>query len=647
MLVAAQFDSLRDQVPNLHLILLVNVTFLAFITAVGHYSSLTFLPSLLLAAGSMSRVIKWRRMSYPGVAATRLLFRSTIRTSILFGLILAGWSIWVMARSDQDAAPFIPFFAALSTIACAACLVSLPAAAYAVIWSGTVPMVLAMLASRDTAMMAAAVNLSVIATLIFGWMRRQHLQFRGIVRAHADTIDKEREVATFAFCDQLTGLANRRAFMSGLLASQRPEGEPLNVAVVLIDLDDFKLVNDKLGHAVGDALLCGIAARLQHFAPPDATCARLGGDEFAILLPGVDQAATEAAVRDIARVFDAPLVIDEAELDVFGSIGISAGDRWPDDAMVLMRRADLALYESKRNKRHAPFFFRDELQMRSDRRRVIETSYLDPVALDTLDVVFQPIVRVATGKVMGCEALARWVHPQLGRIPPDELFDVADRARVAHHFTRHLLRRALQKARHWPDTIVLSFNVTAGEVGDALQPMIAELCAAHDFSPSRLMIEITETALMRDLALAQRTIDDLRAMGIRVALDDFGAGFASIAYLKSIRFDLIKIDGGLVTAIAESALARQLLAGVVQLCRAIGTPIVVEQVETEAQLTIVSLLGVEKVQGYLVGRPVSDPAFTAFVAADRPAVPPPPPVLATAGGGATVVNIGWPSPIGG
>lgn len=618
MLVAAQFSALRHQVPSLHLILLVNVTFLEFITA-GLAGSITnYLPSILLAVASGSRVLRWRRMVYPGVEGARGMFASTIRTSIAFGVVLASWSIWVLVTSRHQAAPFVPFFAALSTIACAACLTSLPRAAYAVIWSGTVPMVAAMLATRDPSLMAAAINLAVIAALVFGWMRRQHRQFREIVRAHADAIDKEREVAHLAYCDQLTGLANRRAFVDELLSRQARGGAILDTTVLLIDLDGFKLVNDKLGHGVGDALLRGVADRMTAFAPVGAMCARLGGDEFAILLPHADPVTLKPSVDRIAALFDAPLQVDGQELAVRGSIGVSTGDRWPEDALMLMRRADLALYESKRSDGAGPYFFHDELQRRSDRRRIIETAYLDPAAMDALDVHFQPIVSVATNRVSGFEALARWTHPVLGPVPAEELFEVADRARIASHFTDHLLRRALSRAHGWPAALVLSFNITAGEVNENLCPSIRALCHETGFPAERLMIEITETALLRDLAMAERVIEDLRAIGARVALDDFGAGFASIGYLRQIRFDLIKIDGGLVRSIADCALSRQLLSGVVQLCRAIGAPIVVEQVETEAQMTIVTLLGADKVQGYLVGHPEAEPRFAPDGVGDPP-----------------------------
>jgi predicted signal transduction protein with EAL and GGDEF domain len=345
------------------------------------------------------------------------------------------------------------------------------------------------------------------------------------------------------------------------------------------------------------------------FAPADAVCARLGGDEFAILLPHADPATVEASVRRIAALFDDAIAIDGERLVIRGSIGVSSGSVCPHEPMMLIRQADLALYESKRSEGAGPYFFHAELQTRSDRRRVIETAYLDPAAMAGLDVVFQPIVRVATNRVAGFEALARWHHPVLGRVAPDELFDVADRAHVAAHFTEHLLRRALARAVTWPGETVLSFNVTGGEVGEDLCPMIARLCADAGFPASRLVVEITESALLRDLTMAQRVVEDLRATGARVALDDFGAGFASIAYLKRIRFDLIKIDGGLAHSIVECPLARQLLAGVVQLCRAIGAPIVVEQVETDAQMAIIALLGAEKVQGYLIGRPAAEACF--------------------------------------
>lgn len=603
MLVAAQFRALRHQVPSLHLILLINVTFLTFITSTHNYTPVTYVPSLLLACFSAARILKWRHTVYSGTVQARRMFASTVRTSLLFGLTLAGWGAWVLHRCSPEVSAFIPFFASLSTIACAACMVSLPRAAYAVIWSGTVPMVIAMLATRDPLLIAASANLSVIAILLFGWMRRQHQQFIDIVRAHATTIERERDVAHLAFNDQLTGLANRRAFLARLGEAQRPAGERLDTTVVMMDLDGFKAVNDRLGHGAGDLLLRAMADRLARHAPTPALCARLGGDEFAVLLATADEAEVAAAAEQIAAVFDAPVAIGEDVIHVRGSIGISTGETWPGDPIELMHRADLALYESKALKRAQPYFFHSGLQLQSDRRRIIETAYLDTSAMEPLDVHFQPIIRTQSGEIAAFEALMRWRHPQLGIVTPDELFAVADRARVAAHFTEHLFARALSKATHWPAHIALSFNVTAGEVNPPLCAMIAQTCRRHGFPLHRLIIEITETALLRDVEAARRTIGELQAMGASVALDDFGAGFASIGYLKHIRFDLIKIDGGLIRSIVECPLARQLLVGVVQLCRAVDTPIVAEQVETEPQLNILRMLGVDKVQGYLLGHP--------------------------------------------
>lgn len=595
MLAAAQFRALRHQVPSLHLILLINVTFLTFITSSARAAPVTYLPSCVLACSSVFRILKWRRVHYAGAAAARRMFASTVRTSLLFGLSLSAWSAWVLYACRADVAAFIPFFAALSTIACAVCMVSLPRAAYAVIWSGTVPMVIAMIATGNPALMAAAANLSVIAVLLFAWMQRQHQQFHDIVQAHATTIEREREVAHLAFNDQLTGLANRRAFLARLDEAQRPAGERLDTTVVLMDLDGFKAVNDRLGHGVGDVLLRRVSDRLAQHVPPQALCARLGGDEFAVLLPTADAAEVAEAARRIAAIFDQPITIGDDVIQPRGSIGLSTGDVWPGDPIDLMHRADLALYESKALKQAQPYAFHIGLQQQSDRRRIIETAYQDPSALAQLDVHFQPIVRTGTGEVVAFEALMRWQHPHLGNVPPDELFAVADRARVATHFTDHLFARALARATQWPAHLALSFNVTAGEVGPHLCAMVAAACERHGFPLDRLIVEITETALLRDLEVARRTIAELQALGVRVALDDFGAGFASIGYLKHIRFDLIKIDGGLVQSIAECPLAGQLLIGVVELCRAVGTPIVVEQVETQAQLDILRVLGVDKV----------------------------------------------------
>lgn len=606
LLVVAQFDALRHQVPTLHMILLINITFLSFITSLGHINALTFLPSLLATLASSTRIMKWRREPFPGVDEARTMFRSTVRTSLIFGLILAGWSVHVLFTGSREVSAFVPFFAALSVISCAVCMVSLPYAAYAVIWSGAFPMVLAMLATRDMSLAAAAANLAIIAVLLIGWLRRQHQQFRGIVEAHALAIRNEREVTHMAFADQLTGLANRRALLTRLTERQRPEGQPLDTTVILLDLDGFKAVNDRLGHGVGDALLRAVADRLSQQVPPPALCARVGGDEFAILLPTGDREAVAAAAEHLSQLFATPVRIGADVIAIRGSIGISTGTHWPRDAVELMHRADLALYESKGLGLGHPFFFHPHLQQQRERRSIIETAHLDPAAVERLEVHFQPIVRTATDDIVGYEALARWQHPQIGVIPPDELFAVAEHARVAGRFTELILARAFAKASDWPSNLSLSVNVTAGEVGPGLCTMIRRMCERYAFSPKRLIVEITETALLRDPDAARSAIADLHAIGARVALDDFGSGFASIGYLRLIRFDLIKIDGGLVSSITTCALARQLLIGVVQLCRAIETPVVVEQVETEAQLDILRVLQVDKIQGYLLGRPAPE-----------------------------------------
>lgn len=466
-------------------------------------------------------------------------------------------------------------------------------------------MSLALVASGKAPLIAAGINLTVIASLVFGWMRRQHQQFRDIVRAQVCATEKEQEVAILAFQDQLTGLGNRRRFLVALEARQRPAGATLDTTVVMMDLDGFKAVNDTLGHNAGDRLLTEVADRLSRLFPPPAVIARLGGDEFALLLPTGDPETVETALAALQSIFDQPFLVAGEALTMRGSVGASSGPCWPASAATVMRWADLALYESKREDAGIPQVFTAVLEQVAERRRVITHApdHLDIMA--RLDVHFQPICLTSTSEVIGYEALARWDHPELGIVSPQELFAAADRAHTAERFTAHLLARALAKAAHWPPHLSLSFNITAEEFGPRLPGIIADCCAVHGFAPECLIIEITETALLRDLDIAVQTIDQLHAMGVRIALDDFGAGFASIGYLKKVRFDFIKLDGDLVASVDECPSARQLLIGVVMLCRSIGTPIVVERVETPEQLALLQLLNVERVQGYLLGAPAA------------------------------------------
>ena len=616
-LLAEQFRSLASQVPTMYMILVTNAFFLQFVTSEERWDPRSYLAPMALAVIAVLRTRSWWRISggaLPGEADMKRAMAATKAVALIVALGIAVWSIYVLRTADPLRLSYVPLFTALTAITCAACLIGLPIAAYFVIGAGALPLSLALIASGDAALVSTGANLVLIAILMLGWVRRQHLQLRRLVSAHAETEREKMKAAELASSDHLTGLANRRAFLEALSGGVAPGRD---MAVAMLDLDGFKAINDTFGHSTGDKVLRAVADRLRVLLAPSDLLARLGGDEFALLLHDVDGLdAAEARLRPVAAAFDRPFTVDGKALRIGTSIGVAHAGACAN--VDLIHRADLALYECKAN-RGGIRGFESEMEARVRRRVAIEQSASDEDALARLSLRFQPIFNAGTMAVDGFEALARWHHPTLGEIPPAEFIAVAERRGMTHRLTAILLRQALEAASAWPEEVNLSFNLSADDLRcPAIADLIASLCKETNVSPARLSIEITETALLGDLVTAGLVIDRLRAIGIKVLLDDFGAGYASIGYLRQIRFDGIKLDGGLISEITDDPAARDLLLGVLQLCRAIGSPVTAEMVESEDHLRLLETMGVDKLQGYHLGMPMLAESVPSFLAAARP-----------------------------
>ncbi len=622
-LLAEQVRSLSSQAPTMFLFIIANTLVMQIVTATERWQMHSYVVSLLVTAVCAARMIRWRHISEgPPLTAAQMtaLTTMTSRTALVIAGTLAGWSIHLLFTASAPSQYYVPQFTALSIVICAACLMGHPEAAYILIGLGAAPIAFALLFTNDAILIGTGVSLLLVAALTFSFIRQQNLQLQRMASAHAQSRREQRKVAELAFRDQLTGLPNRRAFLDRLGAVGASD-ERRVTAVAMLDLDGFKAINDTFGHLAGDGLLVAVARRLEALLAPDDLIVRLGGDEFALLLRGV---ATLDAARDrllpIAAAFERPFVVDGKDLMVSTSIGIAHGGFCDCSVVELIHRADLALYESKESGVQRICGFETAMEGRVRRRVLIEQAATDINALATLTLQYQPVFDTATMTVDGFEALARWRHPVLGDISPSEFIGVAERRGITHRLTAVLLRQALAAAAQWPDGIGLSFNLSAVELGSpAVSTLIFDLCAEHGFSPARLSIEITETALLRDFSAARAMIGRLRKGGVRVLLDDFGAGYASIGYLRQIRFDGIKLDGSLITPIARSAGARNLLIGVMQLCRAISCPVTAEMVETNEHLVLLDSLGVDKVQGFLIGRPIDTEDIAAFLATAREA----------------------------
>lgn len=426
--------------------------------------------------------------------------------------------------------------------------------------------------------------------------------------------------------DELTGLTNRRGLIEAL--ERRLHEQPNDLTtLILIDLDDFKEVNDSLGHETGDFLLAEIAGRLARAAQRHDVAARLGGDEFALLLAGVSPEHAMHRAADIIDVVREPVELGDLRLRVRASIGIAG---FPDDAgdsSELMRRADVAMYTAKargsnieRYDPSADLFDRDRLAL------VAELE--DAIANDELVLFHQPLLDVATGRVVGTEALVRWQHPRFGMLPPVSFIELAEVSGLIRPLTRWVVRRALidiatiesTRGDHLTVSVNLSVrNLYEHDLIDWLRATLTEL----GVPPSRLIIEITESLIMDDQGIALEVLEGLRALGVRAWIDDFGTGHSSFSRLRELPVDGVKIDRSFVSGGTERESDRIILRSIIELVHSLGLETIAEGVEDFDHIALLEALNCRTAQGYFIAKPMPFAALTDYLAIgfERPAVP--------------------------
>ena len=417
--------------------------------------------------------------------------------------------------------------------------------------------------------------------------------------------------------DALTGLPNRRGLYEQLrTALARADRSGGAVALLLCDLDRFKGVNDAHGHPAGDHLLQLVAARLRNAEGTGSTIARLGGDEFALVV-AFDAAdpsgpASEAAqlARRIIAVLGQPFALPDGLVAQIGvSIGVALARAEDGDADALLRRADVALYRAKADGRSRFHFFDPGLDAHIQARALLEGELRQAIAYDALRPHFQPLVDMATGRLIGFEMLARWPHPTRGTIPPGEFIPIAEDAGLIGPMTEGLLRRACRAAAAWPSDIVVACNLSPLQLRDRGLPATVQSILDETGLPAhRLELEITESALVGDIDLARDLLGKLKALGVRLALDDFGTGYSSLRHLQLLPIDKLKIDAGFVRAMGGDTESRKIVAAVIGLSHSLGLVTVAEGVEDEATAALLRDLGCDIGQGWLYGRPASEEA---------------------------------------
>ena len=417
----------------------------------------------------------------------------------------------------------------------------------------------------------------------------------------------EERIAHLAHFDALTDLPNRLLFREKLERALDELRPGIHLAVLYIDIDEFKSVNDALGHPVGDELLKGVAARLRGCLGKADVAARLGGDEFAIIQYPVRAAAeTEALVEAIYSAIRQPFECAGHLITTDASIGIAMapGDgRYLDQ---LLKNADLALYGAKDDGRRTWRFFEPGMGARAKLRRTLESEMRRSIADDGFEVYYQPVVDLRDGAIRGCEALLRWHHPQRGTIAPADFIPVAEDTGLINELGRFVLDAACREAKNWPADVRIAVNVSPVQFrSQTLALNVAAALAASEVAAQRLELEITEAVLMRDDEAALATLHQLRALGVRIALDDFGTGYSSLSYLHRFPFDKIKIDRSFVKNIGVEGASSAIIQAVVNIAGASNMTTTAEGVEQEWQRDLLRELGCTEMQGYLFSPPVS------------------------------------------
>ncbi|MCH4151465.1 MAG: EAL domain-containing protein [Sphingobium sp.] len=415
--------------------------------------------------------------------------------------------------------------------------------------------------------------------------------------------------------DSLTGVENRMAMqmrLRELLGANAKSYDAL--AILWMDLDRFKEVNDALGHMTGDGLLRAVAERLTHVLGERGVVARFGGDEFVIVCPNVTRADAQNIAEEILVALRKGLRVGEHFLINTSSIGIAVGPQDGRDADELMQHADLALYEAKGKGRNRVVSFAWSMKERFHRIHEIETGLRRAVAQDELVLKFQPIFDVKSGRIAICEALLRWNHPTLGMISPAEFIPIAESTGTIEEITLWTIQHACEAAVHWPEDVRLAVNISPAVLhSGALPKALVSALASTGIDAGRVELEMTESVFLDDDGHTQQILRALRQIGLRMVLDDFGTGYSSLSYLRSYHFDGIKIDRSFMDSITSSPEDRAIVQAVGLLAEALDMEIVAEGIETEAQLDYAREAGIHNVQGFLMSEAQSVAVITDMI----------------------------------
>ncbi|WP_062015326.1 bifunctional diguanylate cyclase/phosphodiesterase [Aureimonas sp. AU4] len=607
-LARAQFGELQRQVPLLYALLSVNSVAVSY----THYDAApdwmtVWVPAVLVGV-SLLRLVQWMRGSGTGSLSEAAIVRRLRLTTALGAAITLGYILWALALArygDDHQKAHVAIFIAITVIGCISCLMHLPQAALAVTAIATVPYLAFYVSPGDAVYTAIGLNILLVTLVMIRALLNSFEGFVALIRTQTETERLNREITKLAHTDMLTGLPNRRLFFAEAeeaLARCRALG--WDMAFGVIDLDRFKAANDTFGHLLGDELLAAVGTRLATVFQNNGLVARLGGDEFAFITEGRHAKAAVKLANQACHVLAEPFQLGEIAVSIGASCGVATTREIGGSARALYDGADYALYKAKSGARGFATLYSPEHERRIRSEHAVEAA-LQTARLDAeMEVYLQPIARVRDQATLTVEALARWTSPQLGPVGPDLFIPLAERAGIMHRLTLTLLGKALLCLERLPEEVRLAFNLSAHDITcrDTVVAVVS-LIRRSGIAPSRLVLELTETAVLRDFEAAEASMRLFRALGVKIALDDFGTGQSSLSYLSRLPIDEVKIDRSFLSG-AGDAKGRELLSAVVAFCRSMRMTCIAEGVEDEEQLGFLASIGCDAFQGYLLARPM-------------------------------------------
>ncbi|KQT57160.1 hypothetical protein ASG52_03600 [Methylobacterium sp. Leaf456] len=607
VLATAQFQALARQILMLYAFLGLNAVGLAY----AHYGLapdwVVIGPPFVLVLAVGGRSLSWIRAARRPLQGRQAFaqLRMVNRFTVILGLSASLWASLLYGRGDSASDMHVIFFLTITMMFCMQCLAHLRSAAH-ILTTIAVPYCLYFIAFGEPMVQMAVVSYVLV---LIGSTAMQSFAYRDFCHL----VDLTAENGRLALTDMLTGLPNRRAFTARLeeaVAQAAATGGRFGVG--MIDLDGFKPVNDSLGHGAGDAVLREVARRLE--AAGLGWVARLGGDEFGLIVEG--EADLEAIGGQVCALLRQPYLLREGSAQIGASVGFARFPEAAAGAETLVDRADFALYHAKTCRRGSAVCFAPAHEAALRRDAAIEQALRRADLAREFHLLYQPIVDAVSGRVEAYEALARWQSPTLGAVSPADFIPVAERSGLIRDLTRAMLGQALDTMRRWPADRRLSFNLSAHDIAapESVDGLTA-IVVASGIDPGRIVFEVTESGLMRDLGDANRALASLKALGVKIALDDFGTGYFSLSYLQRLPVDRLKIDRSFVTRLTEDATSLAIVRSILDLCRHLDLDCVVEGIETADQMLLLRSVGCRMMQGYLFHRPMPADAIPAFEAA--------------------------------